>query len=92
MEIKESTFEGGTQKIDGMKFINCVFNNCTLEYSGGKPPSFIGCRLKGSNFAFIENADNTLAFLAAMYHGGFRPVVDATFDAIRRQPPKKEKT
>lgn len=87
---EKNTYSSSTIDIDGNEYIGCIFTDCTLRYSGGPVPSFIECSLYRSNFEFSGSAERTLGFLAGMYHGGFKPVVESTFDAIRNMVPHGE--
>ena len=80
----DQTYNGITILLDGSSFERCVFNDCRMIYQGGEPPQLVNCTFKGSNFGMDGPAANTLAFLNAMYHGGMKSVVEATFDNIRR--------
>jgi hypothetical protein len=83
MKYADKAFENVTVQTDGNSYARCEFLNCTLIYSGGDPPSLEGCTFDPPKFAFRGAAGNTLNFLRAMYHGGFRDYVEATFDDIR---------
>ncbi|MBD8630771.1 hypothetical protein IFT74_05240 [Oxalobacteraceae sp. CFBP 8755] len=85
MKYVKEKFNNTLVRLDGNTFENCFFKNCEMEYSGGKVPSFIGCTLEECLFKFTDQAGDTLAFLHAMYHGGFAPVVDETILNIRNR-------
>lgn len=88
MKYKSQTFKETTIQLDGNTFELCKFIDCILEYSGGKPPSMVNCSLSNSSFAFIDQAGDTVQFMTAMYHGGFKNVIEQTFDKIKN-PNKK---
>ena len=92
MKIQGKTFNNEKILIDGNYYFDCKFNNCELEYSGGTPPSFVECEITDTLFSFSGQASATLQFMNAMYHGGFRPIIEQTFDNIRlhRFPSKAE--
>jgi hypothetical protein len=71
-------------ELDGNEFRGQHFINCTLVYRGGVPPVIVGCRLTNTRFSFADAAERTLAFMATMCHGGFRPVIERTFESILR--------
>ncbi len=52
--ITDQTFNG-TVQIDNKHFINCSFENCTLEWSG-KDASETGCTFKKSRFVLNGEA------------------------------------
>lgn len=87
MKYKDHNFSEETVQLDGNSFENCQFNNCVLEYSGGKPPSMSNCGLSGSVFSFTDQAADTVQFMKAMYHGGFKVVIEDTFNQIRENKP-----
>lgn len=86
MEFENERYKNKSIETDGNRYVRCHFFECTLEYSGGTPPAFMHCVLEQSKFAFTEQAANTLAFLKSMYHGGFKPVVEDTFEDIKGVP------
>jgi hypothetical protein len=83
MDYSKKTFKGETVTLDGNTFHQCTFENCELIYKGGKPPAMSGCSFNTPRFKFEGPAADTLAFFAAMYHGGLQVVVDDTFKQIR---------
>ncbi len=83
MKYKSEKFENTTVALDGNTFEDCEFVNCILEYSGGKPPKMISCGLTKSTFSFSDQAADTVEFMKAMYHGGFKTVIEETFEQIR---------
>jgi len=83
MKHENDSFIGSQVNLDGNEYQGCVFRNCTLVYSGGKPPSFINCSFDGIRLNFVGSAGDTLGFLAALYKGGLEFEVESTFDAIR---------
>jgi hypothetical protein len=89
MKYIEKKFNDETVVLDSNTFDRCEFTNCTLEYSGGKPPVMKNCGLTESLFSFSDQASDTIAFLTGMYHGGFKTVIEETFDQIRK-PLKKD--
>lgn len=83
MKFERNTYKNMTVHLDGNTFIACEFDNCKLEYSGGKVPSFVRCSLVNSGFTFSDQAGDTVMFLRQMYHGGFKKVVEETFKTIQ---------
>jgi hypothetical protein len=70
--------------IDGGEFVRCRFIACTFVYSGGPPPRFDQCAIDNPKFVFEGAAQNTLGVLAGLYHGGFKTMVEGTFQSIRK--------
>ena len=74
-------------KLDGNEFTDCTFDECTLDFSGTGPVSFVGCTFNSVNWVFSGPAQNTLSFLHGLYHGmgeGGKALVEATFENIRK--------
>lgn len=87
MEIRFKKFKGERVVLDDKSFRDCTFKECELIYSGGVPPGFVDCEVDGGcRWTFDGAASNTVMFLRAMYHGGFRTIVDPTLDRIRTPP------
>jgi hypothetical protein len=84
VEFQNETFTDQQISLDDNEFHGCTFKRCTLEYSGGQPPTIQKCTFEQSpKIIFSETAANTLNFLTTLYHGGFKPIIDKTFDNIR---------
>jgi hypothetical protein len=83
MKFIGQTFKNETIDIDYNEFFNCKFENCVLVYHGGKPPLMTKCDLSASSFSFAEGAAATVQFMTAMYHGGFKVVIEQTFENIK---------
>jgi hypothetical protein len=84
MRHERETFADAVIELDGNEFDGCEFTRCHFIYRGGQPPTLVNCSFHGLDLQFEGSAQNTLVFLAALYHGGFRTVVDQTFNNIRR--------
>src|SRR5215471_19093637 len=79
-----------TVKLDNNEFVECSFDECTLEYAAKGPVAMIGCTFSNVQWVFVDAADQTLRFLHGLYHGGGqggRKVVESTFDNIRKSKP-----
>lgn len=83
MKFTGKTYKNQVLALDGNEYTDCSFIQCTLSYSGGKLPVLRGCKFDPPNVHFHEAAANTLALMRAMYHGGFKDYVEATFNDIR---------
>ena len=77
------TFREKRMSLDGKRFVDCLFDRCQLDYAGGLPPELSNCRFETCAFSFSGHAAYTLAFLGGLHRGGFEPVVEQTFQAIR---------
>jgi hypothetical protein len=69
------------------EFIKCKFTNCNLDYRGGKVPMIRECSFDRPRISLADAAENTLGFMYALYHGGFKIIIEATFDNIRKHQP-----
>ena len=85
MKYLDTKFTGAKIQLDGNSFKKCVFEQCTLDYAGGKLPSMEDCSLNNSKLTFSNQAADTLSFLKAMYHGGFDKIVEQTFEDIKNK-------
>jgi len=81
--IAGKTFREKHISLDGKRFVDCLFDRCRLDYAGGLPPDLSNCRFESCAFSFSGHAAYTLAFLGGLHGGGFEPVVEQTFQAIR---------
>ena len=72
--------------LDNNEFIECSFDECTLQYAGTGPVALIGCTFVNVQWVFVGAAQQTLQFLQGLYHGmgeGGRKLVERTFDNIK---------
>ena len=81
---KGETYTDEPVQIDGKYFFGCKFIRCTLVYNGGDPCSFEKCEFDNPQFFFGGAAGNTMAFLHNMYQTPFRPMIEQTFENIKR--------
>jgi hypothetical protein len=78
------TFSKQRIGIDGKQFQECVFEGCSLVYSGGLPPTFDKCEFNQTRWEFEGEARNTLLFMTTLYRDpGLRSVIEQTLDNIR---------
>lgn len=90
MEYQGARFEGGTVRLDGNSFTNCVFDGAVLAYDGG-PVSLVGCvfeRIAGWHFG--GDLGTGLGMLGRLYlsdhEQGLRIVGQAMFQAPAPRP------
>jgi hypothetical protein len=79
-----------TVKLDNNEFVECSFEECTLQYAGKGPVAMIGCTFTNVQWVFVDAAQHTLQFLQELYHGmgeGGQRLVESTFDNIRKGIP-----
>jgi hypothetical protein len=85
-EWNQKTFENETVRLDGNRYTECVFKNCTLEFAGGPVPEINSCESQDCKWAFTEAAERTLQFMALLYKSGEggRRLVEYTYEHIMR--------
>jgi hypothetical protein len=87
----KNKYRKSTVKLDNNEFVECSFDECTLQYAGEGPVAMIGCTFINVQWVFVDAAQQTLQFLQGLYHGmgeGGRTLVESTFDNIRTSKPK----
>ena len=75
-------FNHETVPLDGEAFQDCEFQDCRMVYSGGKPPSFDGCRFVNCEWRFDAAAQRTLAHLKLVWSVGGKAPVQALIKEI----------
>src|SRR5262245_33892330 len=91
MRREGETFRNADIELDGVEFVECIFENCTFIYRGEETTSITGCLVEDDcSFNFEDAASNTLYFLSVLYAGGFHPVVEGLFDEIRKNSVQHE--
>lgn len=84
MRIHEHEFVDQVVHMDFHEFDHCTFTRCRLIIHGFGTFKLSGCSFDvACRFEFADAAANTLAVLAAMYHGGFQALIEATIKNIR---------
>ncbi len=89
MEHVGETLTEQTIVIDGNRYTECRFENCTLIYRGGLIPTIGKCHFENCQWQFEDSAERTLLFLKQLYHGmgpGGVELVEATLNMIRQGP------
>lgn len=84
-ETKDKTVSG-REALDGNTYVNVVFDDAQLVYSGGKAPNFQNVTFReGCSFTFAEQAGNTLAFIRSMAHPStnMRFIVDGLIPELK---------
>ena len=94
-KYKNRTFENKLIQLDGNQYINCTFQDCTLQYGGFGDVKLEGCQFNKCSWSFTDAAARTVQFMSALYYGageGGKDLIEKTFENIRegRLPPKKE--
>jgi hypothetical protein len=83
---ENNRYEGVTVRLDGNRFRNCTFQDCSLEFGGSDVVGMVGCTFTNCVWSFVGAAANTLSFLGAMYRGlgpDGGKLVERTFENIR---------
>ena len=60
--FRNLTLESETVALDGKHFIDCIFSNCILEYSGGSV-ILEQTHLRGCHYVFFGQAQMTVRLL-----------------------------
>jgi hypothetical protein len=81
--LQNTTFRDDTVELDGNEFEGCEFHNCRLVYRGIASVKFRGCSFFGYRLVFEGAAQNTLGFLADLFHSKFRKDVEQIIKQIR---------
>ena len=84
MEFRDKTFENKRITVDGNTFTGCTIRNCVLIFAASQPFTFNANSITGSRVEFAGSAGKTLGTLRALYHGGFKELIEQTFDNIRQ--------
>lgn len=75
--------------LDNKHFKNCIFEKTIMVYSGTGPVGLTGCNFFEAKWQFEGPAQETLKFLAGLYHGageGGKILVETTFNNVRQAP------
>jgi len=77
--------------IDGHRYEECVFTNCTLTYEGGELPAFINCQFPGTRVQLAGAASQTITYLSGLYKGGFSKKIEPILEGVQRgvYPPEE---
>jgi hypothetical protein len=81
------TFRKQKVRLDDGEFVDCRFENCAFEYTGGVPPTMVGCKFDQFRPTFSGAASNTVNFMRAIYHGfgsDGRTLIEKTFEMIQQ--------
>jgi hypothetical protein len=83
MNFTNKTFTDEQINLDGNVFESCTFVRCHFIYEGGIS-GLSGNQLIEPRFSFSGAAANTLKFMAGLYLGGGRDLIEATINNIRK--------
>jgi hypothetical protein len=83
MIYRNQVFTNEQISIDGDSFIECTFERCRLLFSALLPIRLESNRFNDCTWEFAGSAQTTLAFMAAIYHGGGKELIESTFQKIR---------
>ena len=72
--------------LDGNVYRNCQFDICSLIYNGGRLPVLAGNSFNNCSFRFENAVERTIKFMTALYHGGFRDMIEKSLENIRGNP------
>ena len=85
MHHRDETFSNERISLDGKSFHGCTFENCELEFTGDRPPTFSDNRYVNTVFVLSGAAVRTVYLLSNICHAGEggRQVFEALFEDIR---------
>lgn len=86
VRLKGNKFNNDRILIDNSEFADCEFHNCTIVYSGSGPVGLNSCAFYSCQWEFTGAANNTINFMASLYHGlgeAGKELIEKTFDNIR---------
>jgi hypothetical protein len=81
-------FNNETVRLDGNNYVRCVFRNCQIQFGGTDNVGLDTCEFYECKWTFVDAAQRTLEFMAAMYHGmgDFgKDLVEKTFENIKKR-------
>ena len=83
MITEKMAFEGKTIVLDGSSFYECQFKGCTLIFNGVLPVTIDACSCDGCKWQFSGPAQNTIAFMQALYASGIKELLEDIIRVIR---------
>lgn len=83
MKKFKEIFEDKSILLDGEHFEACTFTRCKLIFEGGMPPVLVQNNFNECMWVFDGAALRTIAFMSALYRGGAKELIEATFENIR---------
>ncbi len=83
MKYSNQPFTNEPINLDDNTYIGCTFSHCEIIYSGGAIPTLTNNSFSDCSWTFDGAAARTLAFMAALYTGGGKAVIEHTLDNIR---------
>jgi len=85
-DIANKTYGVERVVVDGKHFVNCKFDGTELVFTGKKPMGFSKNTMTNIRIKFEGNAALTTDALIAMYgDDGFRPIIEATLENIKKE-------
>ncbi len=81
------SFQGQRIDIDATHFERCTFKFCTLVFSGGLLPDFVGCEMEDCNFMLDGPAKQTVHFCGMLGKMNLPHVVEAIIADMKKPLP-----
>jgi len=85
-KFEKQTFADTSIVIDGNEYVGCRFSQCEIIFAGGSLPNLTNNSFTDCRWTFDGPAGRTVQFMKALYEGGGKGLVEATFDNIRGNP------
>jgi hypothetical protein len=82
----KTTFTDESLVVDGNEYTGCRFVRCEIIFAGGSLPTMDSNFFDECRWKFDGPAARAIQFMAALYKGGAKTVIDATIDNIRGKP------
>jgi hypothetical protein len=83
MKFEKQDFSNQQINLDDNEFSECTFTNCNCVFQGTGIVTLTNCSFSSSLFTFSGPAANTITFMTNMYSGGFKDLIEGTFNSIR---------
>ena len=83
MIAKNRKIKNTTVYIDGHSYENCEFTNVKFIFNALMGVHMDQCTFNNCTWKFSGPAENALAFMTVIYHGGGKKLIENTFSAIR---------
>ena len=86
-EHENESYKNESIQLDGKSFKKCTFFRCRLQYAGQAAVKLANNSIEESSWEFIDAAQRTIGFMADLYRGGMKEVIEDTFENIRQGKP-----
>lgn len=88
--IKGEHITDSVVDLDAAAYVGCELVRCVIVWTGREPIHLTGTHVEDCRWEFKGPAGTTLDALRALYHAGFRTLVEQTIQTIRTPYPDEE--